>query len=192
MLHTEPIPEGNTSLNEIRRFVSQYRNPIWASAVVSFELIPINTSLHVLLECYFSALFWWCIKSEVASNTVWVMKPPPPYEATSPAAPPVQTPPSRTTPTEPRNYGSNGTQVKIQSVTCHSTDSVSQITSYSPLLYWFSPLKELMKAREWIQTMSVPEGLQLLHGFCCLITIWNVATKRFILNSVLETSIHKP
>uniref|UniRef100_A0A8C1GFS8 Secretory carrier-associated membrane protein n=1 Tax=Cyprinus carpio TaxID=7962 RepID=A0A8C1GFS8_CYPCA len=31
--------------------------------------------------------------------------PPPPYEAASPAAPPAQTPPSRTTPTEPRNYG---------------------------------------------------------------------------------------
>ncbi|KAG7278188.1 hypothetical protein CRUP_002150 [Coryphaenoides rupestris] len=34
--------------------------------------------------------------------------PPPPYEATSPtpASAPAQTPPSRTTPTEPRNYGS--------------------------------------------------------------------------------------
>ncbi|KAL6461202.1 hypothetical protein MHYP_G00311680 [Metynnis hypsauchen] len=37
--------------------------------------------------------------------------PPPPYEATPPSAPPpAQTPPIRTTPTEPRNYGSYGTQ----------------------------------------------------------------------------------
>jgi len=83
---------------------------------------------------YFSWIYFQLILI-VLNFLFWVMKPPPPYEATSPAAPPVQTPPSRTTPTEPRNYGSNGTQVKIQSVTCHSTDSVSQITSYSPLLY---------------------------------------------------------
>lgn len=43
--------------------------------------------------------------------------PPPPYEATSPAAPPAQTPPSRTTPTEPRNYGSNGTQSAVNATT---------------------------------------------------------------------------
>ncbi|XP_026858126.2 secretory carrier-associated membrane protein 3 [Electrophorus electricus] len=37
--------------------------------------------------------------------------PPPPYEATSPSAPPpTQIPPSRTTPTEPKNYGSYSTQ----------------------------------------------------------------------------------
>lgn len=42
-----------------------------------------------------------------------ILQPPPPYEATSPSAPPVpaQTPPSRTTPTEPRNYGSYNSQV---------------------------------------------------------------------------------
>ncbi|XP_028820570.1 secretory carrier-associated membrane protein 3 [Denticeps clupeoides] len=39
------------------------------------------------------------------------MEPPPPYEASSPSAPPpAQTPPSRTTPTENRNYGSYSTQ----------------------------------------------------------------------------------
>uniref|UniRef100_A0A672T6W7 Secretory carrier-associated membrane protein n=1 Tax=Sinocyclocheilus grahami TaxID=75366 RepID=A0A672T6W7_SINGR len=43
--------------------------------------------------------------------------PPPPYEATSPAAPPAQTPPSRTTPTEPRNYGSYGTQSAVNATT---------------------------------------------------------------------------
>lgn len=43
MLHTELVPEGNTSLNEIRQFVSQYRNPIWASAALSFEF---NTRKH--------------------------------------------------------------------------------------------------------------------------------------------------
>ena len=39
--------------------------------------------------------------------------PPPPYEATSPPPPsvPAQTPPSRTTPTEARNYGSYTSQV---------------------------------------------------------------------------------
>lgn len=43
-------------------------------------------------------------------------QPPPPYEATAPPAPaaPAQTPPSRTTPTEPRNYGSyNNSQVNV-------------------------------------------------------------------------------
>ncbi|XP_066531752.1 secretory carrier-associated membrane protein 3 isoform X2 [Hoplias malabaricus] len=45
-------------------------------------------------------------------------QPPPPYEATSPTAPPpVQTPPSRTTPTEPRNYGSYGTQTAVNATT---------------------------------------------------------------------------
>lgn len=43
--------------------------------------------------------------------------PPPPYEATSPAAPPAQTPPSRTTPTEPKNYGSYGTQSAVNATT---------------------------------------------------------------------------
>ncbi|KAK9957932.1 hypothetical protein ABG768_012127 [Culter alburnus] len=42
---------------------------------------------------------------------------PPPYEATSPAAPPVLTPPTKTTPTEPRNYGSNGTQSAVNATT---------------------------------------------------------------------------
>jgi len=146
---------------------------------VSFQLrLPARELFAcIIMIAYFSWIYFQLILI-VLHFLFGVMKPPPPYEATSPAAPPVQTPPSRTTPTEPRNYGSNGTQVKIafRIVTCHSTDSVSQITSYSLLLYWFSPLKELMKAREWIQTMSVPEGLQLLHGFCCLVTIWNVAT----------------
>lgn len=43
------------------------------------------------------------------------LQPPPPYEATSPSAPPkpAQTPPSRTTPTEPRNYGSYNSQVHV-------------------------------------------------------------------------------
>ncbi|KAG9355343.1 hypothetical protein JZ751_000181 [Albula glossodonta] len=46
-------------------------------------------------------------------------QPPPPYEATSPSAPPApaQTPPSRTTPTEPRNYGSYSTQPSPVSAT---------------------------------------------------------------------------
>ncbi|XP_029022895.1 secretory carrier-associated membrane protein 3 [Betta splendens] len=46
-------------------------------------------------------------------------KPPPPYEATSPSAPalPAQTPPSRTTPTEPRNYGSYNTQAAVNATT---------------------------------------------------------------------------
>ncbi|XP_051948874.1 secretory carrier-associated membrane protein 3-like [Xyrauchen texanus] len=44
--------------------------------------------------------------------------PPPPYEATSPAAPPpAQTPTNRTTPTEPKNYGSNGTQSAVNATT---------------------------------------------------------------------------
>ncbi|XP_022055803.1 secretory carrier-associated membrane protein 3 [Acanthochromis polyacanthus] len=45
--------------------------------------------------------------------------PPPPYEATSPSAPPVpaQTPPSRTTPTEPRNYGSYNSQTAVNATT---------------------------------------------------------------------------
>lgn len=40
-------------------------------------------------------------------------QPPPPYEPTSPSAPaaPLQTPPNKTTPTEPRNYGSYNSQV---------------------------------------------------------------------------------
>ncbi|XP_051519609.1 secretory carrier-associated membrane protein 3-like [Myxocyprinus asiaticus] len=49
------------------------------------------------------------------NNTVG---PPPPYEATSPAAPPpALTPTNRTTPTEPRNYGSNGTQSAVNATT---------------------------------------------------------------------------
>ncbi|XP_049458628.1 secretory carrier-associated membrane protein 3 [Epinephelus fuscoguttatus] len=45
--------------------------------------------------------------------------PPPPYEATSPSAPsvPAQTPPSRTTPTEPRNYGSYNSQTAVNATT---------------------------------------------------------------------------
>ncbi|KAG7457846.1 hypothetical protein MATL_G00231730 [Megalops atlanticus] len=45
--------------------------------------------------------------------------PPPPYEATPPTAPPIpaQTPPTRTTPTEPRNYGSYSTQPSPVSAT---------------------------------------------------------------------------
>uniref|UniRef100_A0A8C2FNM2 Secretory carrier-associated membrane protein n=1 Tax=Cyprinus carpio TaxID=7962 RepID=A0A8C2FNM2_CYPCA len=43
--------------------------------------------------------------------------PPPTYEATSPAAPPAQTPPSSTTPTEPKNYGSYGTQSAVNATT---------------------------------------------------------------------------
>ncbi|XP_010766190.1 secretory carrier-associated membrane protein 3-like isoform X1 [Notothenia coriiceps] len=45
--------------------------------------------------------------------------PPPPYEATSPSVPPVpaQTPPSRTTPTEPRNYGSYTSQTAVNATT---------------------------------------------------------------------------
>ncbi|XP_062266167.1 secretory carrier-associated membrane protein 3 isoform X2 [Platichthys flesus] len=45
--------------------------------------------------------------------------PPPPYEATSPTAAPVpaQTPPSRTTPTEPRNYGSYTSQTAVNATT---------------------------------------------------------------------------
>uniref|UniRef100_A0A3Q0RUW8 Secretory carrier-associated membrane protein n=1 Tax=Amphilophus citrinellus TaxID=61819 RepID=A0A3Q0RUW8_AMPCI len=45
--------------------------------------------------------------------------PPPPYEATPPTAPsaPVQTPPSRTTPTEPRNYGSYNSQPAVSATT---------------------------------------------------------------------------
>ncbi|XP_051527777.1 secretory carrier-associated membrane protein 3 [Myxocyprinus asiaticus] len=44
--------------------------------------------------------------------------PPPPYEATSPAAPPpTQTPSNRTTPTDPKNYGSNGTQSAVNATT---------------------------------------------------------------------------
>ncbi|XP_072531692.1 secretory carrier-associated membrane protein 3 [Salminus brasiliensis] len=44
--------------------------------------------------------------------------PPPPYDATPPSAPPqAQTPPTRTTPTEPRNYGSYGTQQAAVSAT---------------------------------------------------------------------------
>ncbi|XP_053718188.1 secretory carrier-associated membrane protein 3 [Synchiropus splendidus] len=45
-------------------------------------------------------------------------RPPPPYEATAPPAPPAQTPPSRTTPTEPRNYGSyNNSQPVVTATT---------------------------------------------------------------------------
>lgn len=42
-----------------------------------------------------------------------MVQPPTPYEATSPSAPPApsQTPPNKTTPTEPRNYGSYNSQV---------------------------------------------------------------------------------
>ncbi|XP_056154320.1 secretory carrier-associated membrane protein 3 isoform X1 [Lampris incognitus] len=45
--------------------------------------------------------------------------PPPPYEATCPSAPsvPAQTPPSRTTPTEPRNYGSYNSQQTVVNAT---------------------------------------------------------------------------
>ncbi|XP_043994132.1 secretory carrier-associated membrane protein 3 [Gambusia affinis] len=44
--------------------------------------------------------------------------PPPPYEASSPPAPPpAQTPPSRTTPTEPRSYGSYNAQPAVNSTT---------------------------------------------------------------------------
>ncbi|KAA0710139.1 Secretory carrier-associated membrane protein 3 [Triplophysa tibetana] len=44
--------------------------------------------------------------------------PPPPYEATSPSAlPPAQTPTSSTTPTEPKNYGSYGTQSEVKATT---------------------------------------------------------------------------
>ncbi|KAL6099601.1 scamp3 [Pungitius sinensis] len=45
--------------------------------------------------------------------------PPPPYEATSPSAQsaPAQTPPSRTTPTEPRNYGSYTSQTAVNATT---------------------------------------------------------------------------
>ncbi|KAM3596687.1 uncharacterized protein V6R79_019069 [Siganus canaliculatus] len=45
--------------------------------------------------------------------------PPPPFEATSPSAPPApaQTPPSRTTPTEPRNYGSYNSQTAVNATT---------------------------------------------------------------------------
>ncbi|XP_027892632.1 secretory carrier-associated membrane protein 3 [Xiphophorus couchianus] len=44
--------------------------------------------------------------------------PPPPYEASSPSAPPpAQTPPSRTTPTEPRNYGSYNAQPAVDATT---------------------------------------------------------------------------
>uniref|UniRef100_A0A146P7R7 Secretory carrier-associated membrane protein n=1 Tax=Fundulus heteroclitus TaxID=8078 RepID=A0A146P7R7_FUNHE len=42
--------------------------------------------------------------------------PPPPYEASSPPAP-VQTPPSSTTPTEPRNYGSYTAQPAVNATT---------------------------------------------------------------------------
>ncbi|XP_012684406.1 secretory carrier-associated membrane protein 3 isoform X2 [Clupea harengus] len=46
------------------------------------------------------------------------LQPPPPYEATVPTAPPTaQTPPSRTTPTEPRNYGSYSNQQTAVSAT---------------------------------------------------------------------------
>lgn len=45
--------------------------------------------------------------------------PPPPYEATSPSAPPPpsQTPPNKTTPTEPRNYGSYNSQTAVNATT---------------------------------------------------------------------------
>uniref|UniRef100_A0A1A7YZG1 Secretory carrier-associated membrane protein n=1 Tax=Iconisemion striatum TaxID=60296 RepID=A0A1A7YZG1_9TELE len=44
--------------------------------------------------------------------------PPPPYESSSPPAPaPAQTPPSRTTPTEPRNYGSYNSQPAVGAAT---------------------------------------------------------------------------
>uniref|UniRef100_A0A3Q3XE05 Secretory carrier-associated membrane protein n=1 Tax=Mola mola TaxID=94237 RepID=A0A3Q3XE05_MOLML len=45
--------------------------------------------------------------------------PPPPYDATTPSAPPMaaQTPPSRTTPTEPRNYGSYNSQTAVNATT---------------------------------------------------------------------------
>lgn len=43
---------------------------------------------------------------------------PPPYEVTSPPVPPpAQTPPSRITPTEPRSYGSYGTQSAVNATT---------------------------------------------------------------------------
>ncbi|XP_076157375.1 secretory carrier-associated membrane protein 3 isoform X2 [Alosa pseudoharengus] len=46
------------------------------------------------------------------------VQPPPPYEATVPnAPPPAQTPPNRTTPTEPRNYGSYTNQQSAVSAT---------------------------------------------------------------------------
>ncbi|XP_018603245.1 secretory carrier-associated membrane protein 3 [Scleropages formosus] len=45
--------------------------------------------------------------------------PPPPYSATTTSAPPVltQAPPTRTTPTEPRNYGSYNTQSSVNAAT---------------------------------------------------------------------------
>lgn len=59
-------------------------------------LIP--TSMMMMMMIFFCVFF----------------KPPPPYETVPPATPPAispQTLPSRTTPTEPRNYGSYSTQV---------------------------------------------------------------------------------
>lgn len=52
-------------------------------------------------------------------NNTTTTGPPPPYEATSPSAPaaPAQTPPSRTTPTEPRNYGSYTNQTAVNATT---------------------------------------------------------------------------
>ncbi|XP_061682226.1 secretory carrier-associated membrane protein 3 [Syngnathoides biaculeatus] len=52
------------------------------------------------------------------------VEPPPPYEATSPSTPsvPAQTPPSRRTPTEPRNYGSYNTHDSQTAVNATTTE----------------------------------------------------------------------
>lgn len=57
------------------------------------------------------------------------LQPPPPYETSAPPAPaaPAQTPPSRTTPTEPRNYGFyNNSQVNVE-IVC-STNQTAKVT----------------------------------------------------------------
>ncbi|XP_041933410.1 secretory carrier-associated membrane protein 3 [Alosa sapidissima] len=61
------------------------------------------------------------------------VQPPPPYEATVPnAPPPAQTPPNRTTPTEPRNYGSYTNQNEDSSASGSYVPPILQSTASPP------------------------------------------------------------
>ncbi|XP_076157374.1 secretory carrier-associated membrane protein 3 isoform X1 [Alosa pseudoharengus] len=61
------------------------------------------------------------------------VQPPPPYEATVPnAPPPAQTPPNRTTPTEPRNYGSYTNQNEDSSALGSYVPPILQSTASPP------------------------------------------------------------
>lgn len=78
--------------------------------------------------------------------------PPPPYEPTPPAAPPTvpaTTPPARTTPTEPRNYGSYTNQAAVNATTAELLKKQEELEKKA---------KELERRERELQSHSLGPG----------------------------------